>query len=64
MSDEERRYRAPEVAESLGVTVSEFEEWLNGSQGDDWPRPDGEDDEGQYWDVESLSAWNRWFEEG
>ena len=64
MSDEEKRYRAPEVAESLGVTVSEFEEWLNGSQGDDWPQPDGTDDEGQYWDVYSLSAWNRWFEEG
>ena len=64
MSESERRYRPAEVAEQLGVTVREFREWLDGKQGDVWPRPAGTDDEGPYWTVDDLSAWERWFEEG
>lgn len=61
---DEKTYRASEVAESLGVTISEFGDWLTGTQGNDYPRPDGHDEYGPYWDVYSLSAWSQWFEEG
>ena len=64
MSDTERRYRATEVAEHLGVTNREFDGWLAGDQGGDWPQPAGTDGEGRYWAVDDMSAWTRWFEEG
>lgn len=61
---DEKTYRAAEVAESLGVTISEFNDWLAGAQGNDYPQPDGHDEDGPYWDGYSLSAWSRWFDEG
>lgn len=60
----EKTCRAAEVAESLGVTISEFNDWLTGTQGNDYPQPAGHDEGGPYWDGYSLSAWQQWFEEG
>lgn len=60
----DKYYHAAEVAEYLGVSVNEFNDWLAGEQGYDYPQPDGCDDYGLYWDIYSLSAWSQWFEEG
>jgi hypothetical protein len=65
MTDEERRrVRAAEIAEYLDVSEKEFAEWLAGKQGEDWPQPEGTDDEGQYWGVDDIAAWNTWYEAG
>ncbi len=61
---DDKNYRGAEVAESLGVTTSEFNDWLTGAQGNDYPQPAGHDEGGPYWDGYSLSAWHQWFEEG
>jgi hypothetical protein len=61
---EDRRWRPAEVADHLGVTSNEFNEWLAGDQGDDWPKPDGTDEGGPWWNIHSLSSWSTWYEEG
>ncbi len=58
----DKHYHAAEVAEHLGVSVNEFNDWLKDEQ--DFPPPVGTDDDGPYWEVYDLSAWSRWFEEG
>jgi hypothetical protein len=64
MESEERRYRVADIAEHVGVSVNEVNDWLAGEQGHDYPKPEGHDDEGPYWRAYHLSDWDHWFEAG